>query len=350
LSGNEGTGKGVIVNEVLKPTMGEAYVAHHDGAILEEVYNGWIENKLFISLNEVDITSSNLSKKIKQKLKHWITEPEMDIRNMYRGTYPSKSYCNLLMSTNETEPVHISDGDRRFNIGNFQPSKLMYTDKDIEAIRKERKAWMEYIMTRKADADYAGVILDTEARQRLIDVSMSSHEDMAKAIVNGDLMKFFEIVPNMSILVEIHGMNTGYASHFDSIVRREVVNLINHGKALDYSKTSTREQVLFKSLKLPKDSMYVDSKLSREELHSLFEYSVGNMPDTPAKFTKFLKHKGISVGTVKIDNHAVRGTYVTWAVTPAQYEELKDWLKPVLVSTTSTPTSTVKPKAKLKTA
>jgi hypothetical protein len=343
VSGIDGTGKGVISNEIIGPTLGKEYVAHHDGAILEEQYNGWIENKLFVSLNEVDITNSAQSKKIKTKLKHWINEPTIPVRHMYRGTYEAKNYSNFMMASNEHAMVEITEGDRRYNIGNYQPEKLVYTKKDIAAIRAENKAWMEYIMTRKADVDYARTILKTEARQQLIDISRTSNEDIAQHILSGDIMELFHIKPDMNMLVEIHGMNTGFASHYESIIKREVIELVNMGR------TPTDAEVR-QHATLSKKHIAHTSKLTREELHTMFEYAVGNMPATPAKFTKFLRHKNIKTSPIKIDGHTQRGLYVTWIVTSTQLEELKAWLQPTakLVSSTEKPSSSSKPKAKLK--
>ena len=347
LSGIQGTGKGVITNDIIARTLGEAYVAIQDGAIMEDNYNGWIENKLFVSLNEVDIASSTISKKILTKLKHWINEPTMPMRHMYRGSYEAKSYCNFLMSANETAPLQLSQDDRRYNIGNYQPDKLIYTTADIEAIRKENKAWMNYIMTRKADVNYARAILHNEARQRLVDVSLTSNESVAYSLLNGDLMHLQSVVPDMALQVDLHGMNTGFASHYEAVVRREVTGLVNMGLKLSAQKLSVREKEQLRRKHPGADITFVRSRLTREEMYTIFEFTVGNMPATPIKFTQFLRHRGINIEPVKVDGLAKRGIYVTWTVTSEQLDELKAWLSQKPAAPTSAAAVIAKAKLKL---
>ena len=58
------------------------------------------------------------------------------------------------------------------------------------------------------------------------------------------------------------------------------------------------------------------SKLTRDELFVLFEYCHGNIPQSPNKFTRLLKHKGIT--TTKIRNahgELAYGMHITWMAT-----------------------------------
>ena len=52
--------------------------------------------------------------------------------------------------------------------------------------------------------------------------------------------------------------------------------------------------------------------VAREELRTLFDYCVGNIPNTPNKFTSMLKHHRIHLEPVWIDGRSVRGMRVVW--------------------------------------
>ena len=52
--------------------------------------------------------------------------------------------------------------------------------------------------------------------------------------------------------------------------------------------------------------------ISRDELHAIFEYMVGNMPDSPNKFTSLLKHHRLRTMKVWCDDKAVYGIRTVW--------------------------------------
>lgn len=319
IAGDEGTGKGTIVNHIITPTLGATNVKHRDGAVLEDGFNSWLEDSVVVFINEINIAASTMSRKIKETLKHWITEPTIPIREMRRTQYEAKSYLNLVMFTNNKESLQISEGDRRYNITEYQDVKVVYNDDDIAAIRAENGAWVSYIMSRPMDRNIASVNIKTDARQQLIETTRTSIEDVAVHLKRGDLNYFLSMMPDMELQAELHGLNTEYSGHYAAVIKREI-ELMLTGTTQARSGRPT----------------VAAGKLSRDELLSLFEYLVGNVPATPSKFTKYLKHRSIDVKLIKREGRVFRGVHVQWSATAEQYEELKTWLA-----------STVKPASKL---
>jgi hypothetical protein len=333
LSGNEGTGKGVVINNVLTPTLGDSYVVHKEGSILEDSFNGWMERRLIVSLNEVDIVGSGMRGKIRDRLWHWITDPTMPIRNMRQASYDAKNFSNFIMSTNKLEGMHISDSDRRINVANYQPKALVYTTADIATITAENQAWMNYIMTRDANVNKAKTSIKGRAREQLVEVSITGNDTIAKALLKGNITPLLMDAPDMDVLVEIHGMNTGRASHYNSILQREA--------ELIYAQ---REH---------KYPLIVRSKLTNAELGTVFEYLAGNTPMSPTKFGLFLKHRGIDTTMLRVKDKIARGIHVTWNVTEAQMEHVSAWLHPtprIATSTAAPKKSSAVKKADLKLA
>ena len=50
--------------------------------------------------------------------------------------------------------------------------------------------------------------------------------------------------------------------------------------------------------------------VTRDQLRDLFQYAVGNMPVTPAKFTKLIKHRGLDIDPIRVSKRLVRGIQV----------------------------------------
>lgn len=76
----------------------------------------------------------------------------------------------------------------------------------------------------------------------------------------------------------------------------------------------TRELNLLVNTKPGKDNLHsIESKLSRDELFILFDYCIGNMPQSPNKFTRMLKHKRIETQRMRMDNgENAYGMHITW--------------------------------------
>ena len=308
--GTEGTGKGVTVNDIIKPCMGQRWVAHTGGSILEDKFNGWLENKLFVSLNEVDIMSSGFSKKIREDLKHYITEPTVQIRQMHQTAYESYNYSNFLLSTNETEPLHIGENNRRYNIGRYQSDPIGYTLEEVEAVRAENDAFLHYIMTRPADVKYAGTVLQTDAVAQLKEKSRSSIDDVTMKLKQGDFMEFFMTRPDIQLEMDLRGMNSSYAAHFETIIKREAADIVTLGKQLG------------------EKFITLDSKLTREELMTVYMYMVGGIPTSPAKFTQFVKHRGLTITPMKRDNKMFRGFALRWILSIEHIQHLQEFVAP----------------------
>jgi hypothetical protein len=64
--------------------------------------------------------------------------------------------------------------------------------------------------------------------------------------------------------------------------------------------------------------------LSREELRTLFEWTVGNMPDRPHKFTSLVKHHKIHMTAVWRNGRTTRGINLNWQPSPNHAAQLAD--------------------------
>ena len=305
--GVEGTGKGMIINSILAKLIGRDYVQSKRASELEEKFNGWMEHALIAFIDEAKIGASERKDIISGDLRNFITEDYVSIRGMNKAAIQVQNYTGLIFSSNESDPVQIKASDRRYNVGHFQTERIKLTQQEIDkGIPAELEAFMHYIMTRPASIETAAQAIKNEAHAKLIENNKTSLDVTASQLANGDIMSLWESRMDLNVAFQIAGGNANYAEMFDTIMRREVEDLIKYPNGGSY-----KTRVLSKS----KSPVMVtrESKLSREELLVVFEHCVGNMPKTPNKFTSLLKHRNITTERMRShDGQLTYGLRVEW--------------------------------------
>jgi hypothetical protein len=316
LHGTEGTGKGLIVNNILAPLLGRDYVQSKRASELEEKFNGWMEKALIAFIDEIKVSASVRKDIISGDLRNFITEDYVTIRGMNRAAAQIRNYTGLLFSSNEPDPVQIKGNDRRYNVGHFQTERLQITQREIdEALPKELEHFMQYIMTRKADVQVAATAIKNAAHAELVENNKTSIDVTTNQLANGDIMALWGLRMDLNMALQLSGGNAGYAHLYHDMMKREIKTMIESPGTGSY-KTSVL-------LKNGKDSMVTtESKLTRDELLVIFEHCVGNMPKTPNKFTSMLKHRGIKTERIRIGNELTYGLRVEWRAPASWLKEM----------------------------
>jgi hypothetical protein len=109
--GIEGVGK-TFFAEMMVRILGADNVAFIDSSNLESVFNGYMDGKLLVVVNEL----VGLDKKSMNRLKAYITDSKMTINRKNIPTYDYESCANFLLYSNYDDAARISEGDRRFCI------------------------------------------------------------------------------------------------------------------------------------------------------------------------------------------------------------------------------------------
>lgn len=283
LHGTQGTGKGILTNNILKPLFG-AHTASKRMEELGERYNQYIEGSLLVFVDEVQTKAfGNLESGILAKLKNFITEPYVPIRAMYSNAREVRNYVNLIFMSNMSDPVSIARNDRRHNVARYQPERIQITEAEINQIPKELQTFYDYLLHYPANIELAGTVIQTEDRSTMISLSESSVDTVGSALLEGNFQFFLEQLPTD-----------------DSHAR----NAVQANRVEDYRTV----------LKTAMERTQPDGRcsLGREELRVLFDFTVGGMPLSPNKFTSLLKHHRVHLDVVWIDGKAVRGLKVNW--------------------------------------
>lgn len=284
LHGAEGTGKGTIMHRIIRPLLGTKHTAIRHMDELNEHFNHWMEHKFVIFIDEIESKALNNERGVAAKLRNFITEPTISIRAMHQGSRDVDNYGNWIFGSNMPEPIVITARDRRFNIGGYQPLRLVMGEKEMAKIDSELQAFHDYLMTRKADKVLAATVLDTQDRRTMISISETSVDVAVTNVLDGSLEFFIDQLPS------------------DDSYKR---NALKASKVEDYKEALLR--IIGRT-----DPNTGHCNVSRDELQVIFGYTVGNVPDTPNKFTSMLKHHRIHMSKVWIDSRAVQGIKVTW--------------------------------------
>lgn len=296
LHGTEGTGKGLLINNIIKPMFG-SHVSLRRMEELNEKYNHFMEGSFLVFVDEVQTKALQNEQGVMAKLRNFITEETVPIRQMYANAIEVRNYTNWIFSSNMSDPVSIKRGDRRFNVGKYQPIRLEMTDAEVEKIAKEVQAFYNYLYDYSADFELAGKVIESNDRETLISISENSIDTVGNAVINGDFHFFIDQLPTD----ESHkrnAMQMNRVTEYITVLRTLIERTTPDGKC----------------------------NLAREELRTLFDYCVGNIPTTPNKFTSLLKHHRIHLAPVWVNNKTVRGTQTKWTDVANFAKYKKDYL------------------------
>lgn len=282
--GTQGTGKGVLFHQIITPLLGEVNVVSKRMEELESEFTGYMENKFVVFIDEIEAGKSLYHSKVTAKLKNLIVEPTISIRRMYTPAYMAPNFASMIFASNKPASVEIAPDDRRFNVGPYQsiPIQLTATEVDVN-IPAELTDFFAFLKQYKADPDRARKPLISAARSTLIDISRTAIDTVSDALLSGNLEFFWEHLTTTKNASSNPITNMKYTAFRELIV--------------DFVNTQ-------------------DPKLTRDDLFAIMEWCVGNMPQSPHKFTALLKHHRIHLTQIWKNNRNVRGIDVAWQPDP----------------------------------
>lgn len=283
MHGKQGTGKGVFLNKILKPLFGDAYCILKNTDELESQFNGYMEQALFLWIDESQVTESRRVDILEAKLKTFISEPTMSVRKMHTLPYIVLNYMDIIFTSNKGDAVVISPDDRRYNVALIQMKDCPLSDQEIDfTIEEELEDFWMYLMTREADRALGRKALKNASKKLMSDKSRQSMDLACDAIKNGDLEFFVNLIP--SDIEGLPGIARTTAEKYRALIRQ----------------IASEE---------PK-------ALSRDEVHTLLNHAVGDVSSNPLKFAKILSYRELEITTVNRNGRSVRGLNVTWATKP----------------------------------
>src|SRR5574344_10754 len=175
LLGEQGAGKGILFNEVIKPLFGENFVKTINDKSLNTNYKGsLVEKTLFLNLDE--ISAKNSSSSVKNFLKVLVTNASITAEKKFKNLEKETPiYGQILITSNELYALEIESSDRRFtvfstsgNLANYDFLGYGNYESLSAAIKSELKSFSIYLKNYHVDEKSANTALNTTEKDNLI--------------------------------------------------------------------------------------------------------------------------------------------------------------------------------------
>ena len=218
LQGVPGTGKGIFYTKVLRPLFGYEHVPMRALQNIEEQFNLYMRQALFLVVDEFHMASANSgTMKIADKLKNAITETTMTIRAMRSNQVEMPNYTNFIFLTNRMDAVKIEEGDRRYNIAPRQEQKLEHVYPEvidgIDDISSELHKFAALLRNYKVNKQLVRTPIANNAKAQMAQVTMSVMEEFFAAVRHGNLSFFMDIL-DISLTNVMQGQEITTAQKF----------------------------------------------------------------------------------------------------------------------------------------
>ena len=200
LGGVQGTGKGVFYSKILRPLFGPEHVPMRTLRNIEENFNLYMRQALFLIVDEFHMGSASTGvKRVADQLKSDITDEAITIRAMRSNQTAPPNYTNYIFLTNRPDAVNLEVTDRRYNIPPRQEVALEKAHPDVidnmDKIELELPKFAGILHGFKYDKYLATrVAIDNAAKEQMRVVSMTVFEEFCSSIKSGDLGFFADIL------------------------------------------------------------------------------------------------------------------------------------------------------------
>lgn len=286
LHGTQGTGKGILINNIIRPLLGRKQTAAIRMRDLGQQYNGYMRQSFIVYVDEMQASAMMDEEGVMADLRNFVTEEHITIRDMYSAPVEVRNYTNWIVSSNKPDPLTIPKNDRRTNVAKYQPVKFYPTEKDLamwpkhEAqIKRELQAFHDYLYHYAVDKTAAATPIDTEDRHTMISIGENAIDTVSTALLEGSMSFFIDQLPT----------SNKYQS--DPLANARVENY----------------RIVLRDLLTRADALTGWTNIARDELRTLYEYCVGKIPESPNKFTSLIKHHRIHLKRMRIDGDVAIG-------------------------------------------
>lgn len=281
MSGVEGTGKGSFVKYYLRPIFGNDAVKSVQFGLLNQEYNDFLEQALFVVFEEADIDSVENQASLQAKLKHYIADDPITIRRMRTDPYEAHSYCNLMFFSNKGKPVMVPTSDRRYNIAERQTQRMFLSPNEIKMldVGAELDRFADVLQRWPVNELQVTQLIETQARQDMHEATTTVNQLIADAISRGDLDFFVDRMPTSTEAA------ADFFNRFNPIgMYRELVD--KYAGAAERGETLLVKDeelfVLFRTL-IPDNRFFQDSKTWRKRHYKSLGLDVDRQHRVPGR-------------------------------------------------------------------
>lgn len=193
LHGVQGTGKGLLFHEILRPILGHKHCFIKQLHDFNDQFNDFQETALLVDIDEARVDNNRAATKLVNQLKNMITEPVIDVRGMYQKRRQVRSFANFLITSNDYDSMRIERGDRRFNVAPRQEKRLEISTSEVDQLRNEIDAFAGFLRYCTADLDLARTTIENSAKEAMREAALDSIDQLLEAVLRGDLAYFLDL-------------------------------------------------------------------------------------------------------------------------------------------------------------
>jgi hypothetical protein len=194
-SGVQGTGKGLIIKEVMKPLFGEGYVLEKRTSELVEQFNAFLDKCVILNIDEADLRAAAKSD-LEAKVKMYITGETLSVRDMRELQRVVPNHLNVILTSNNAVAADLPEGDRRFNVSprQMQPitAKFPNTDALVTQLQAEIRRFAGFIAQYPADVQRGRTAMQNAAKLEMIKAAARGPDEFAAALRDSDLQYFID--------------------------------------------------------------------------------------------------------------------------------------------------------------
>ncbi|MGJ0319901.1 primase-helicase family protein [Aliarcobacter cryaerophilus] len=203
LLGEQGAGKGILFNEVIKPLFGEDFVKTINDKSLNTNYKGsLVENTLFFNLDEISAKNSS-SASIKNFLKALVTNASISVEKKFKNLEKETPvYAQILITSNELYALEIEPSDRRFTVFSTGVNLSHYNFLGFgsyeflsNTIKSELESFAIYLKNYSVDEKMANTAMNTLEKGNLIQqYQMTNYKPIKLTKLQKNVIEFSEAI------------------------------------------------------------------------------------------------------------------------------------------------------------
>jgi len=198
LSGCEGTGKSMFVAKVLRPLFGAQVVHSTLFTVAKTDFNSFLDDKLFLVFEEATLRAVDNGDELMAKLRNWITEEVLDIHAKGQDPVQKRNFANIILNTNQRDPVVITESNRRINVANRQETRLLYTPNEFLVLEREDEIEKFADILHRWPVDEINMrrVVETDDAKLIHEQTTPINALIAEAIRQGDVQFFLDRIPS----------------------------------------------------------------------------------------------------------------------------------------------------------
>lgn len=205
LKGDQGSGKGIFFEHIIKPLFGADYCITIDDDRLHSTFKNWIDGSLFYNLNEIS-HDMRTRKAVKNFIKQLVTDPLVQAEQKYKDSGSIEVFGAVLITSNELAPLEIETSDRRYTV--IQTDRGLKkdgidTDRLILGIKRELEVFASFLLSYKVDWIMFNTALDTPEKRAVVNATTDKVVLLGSAIKARDI-SFFE--PMEEVNTHLYGL------------------------------------------------------------------------------------------------------------------------------------------------